>query len=110
MHLPHTTLTRMHQEVLMTQCSVNQKYMHCCVHQEMRNPVLLHQRVIQQGFREYFFAYKQFKSLSNHPIFHAKKHQIALLEDEKEQWPKDFLPIKQEERHFRMGHTIKHPS
>jgi hypothetical protein len=109
MHLPHATLTSVHQEVVMTQCCVNQKYRHYCIHQEMNNSALLYNRIIQHGFREYFFAYKQFKNLAMQTILHAKKYQIDLLKDEKpEEWPKDLHPIKTEERHFRIGHTIKH--
>ena len=108
-HLPDPFLTRVHQEVLMTQCSVNQKYMHQCLEQEAKNPALLQQRSVQCGFREYFFAYKRFKELEQQTIVRAKKYQIDLLKDEHpEEWPKDLHPVKTEERHFRIAHTIKH--
>lgn len=108
-------LTLLNQTVLMTQCSVNQKYHHCRLLPEGQ---LLHaalfNRNIRCGFREYFFAFKWLKMMNQkmralHASIHAKKYQIAVLKDDvpEEKVPLLGLPIKMEERHFRMGHTIK---
>jgi hypothetical protein len=53
--------------------------------------------------------------MASHVYFNVKKYQIAVLKDEnsedksKEIKPIDWMPVKTEERHFLMGHTIKHP-
>jgi len=110
-------LTLLNQEVMMTQCCVNQKYMHCSLLLEGKSlHAALLGRNIQCGFREYFFAFKWLKMMglrmrALHASIHAKKYQIAVLKEEanEEKLPLLELPIKTEERHFLMGHTIKRP-
>ncbi len=49
--------------------------------------------------------------MANHVIPNARKYQIAILKDENSEEginrPINWTPIKMEERHFFMGHTIK---
>lgn len=108
-------LTLLNQEVMMTQCCVNQKYIHCSLALEGKplHPVLVG-RNIQFGFREYFFAFKWLKMMGQRmralqASIQAKKYQVAVLKEEaiEEEMPLLEVPIKMEERHFLMGHTIK---
>jgi hypothetical protein len=110
-------LTLLNQEVMMTQCCVNQKYMHCSllIEEKSLHAALLG-RNIQCGFREYFFFFKWLKMMgqrmrSLHASIHVKKYQIDVLKEEafEENFTLLELPIKREERHFLMGHTIKRP-
>lgn len=109
-------LTVFNQEALMTQCCVNQKYHHCrLMPEEHSAQSALFSRNIRCGFREYFFAFKWLKTMNQkmqalHASIHAKQYQIAILKEDvsEEKMPLLGLPIKMEERHFRMGHTIKH--
>jgi hypothetical protein len=49
--------------------------------------------------------------MANQVIPNARKYQIAILKDENSEEginkPINWTPIKMEERHFFMGHTIK---
>ena len=66
-------------------------------------------------FREYFFAVK-FKHLASQSrLPNPKKYQIDLLKEQPEmegflESSQDWMPLKMEERHFLMGHTMKSPS
>ncbi|HEY2810279.1 MAG TPA: hypothetical protein VGJ00_02670 [Rhabdochlamydiaceae bacterium] len=104
------------QEAVSTQCCVNQKHVNHFFLMEGKNAHdTFSRRSIRRGFREYLLASKQFKSMASHVYFNVKKYQIAVLKDEnsedksKEIKPIDWMPVKTEERHFLMGHTIKHP-
>lgn len=105
-------LTTLDHGAVTTQCCINQKHVnHFFLFEKKNSRDLLSQRYVQRGFREYLLASRQFKSM-NHAIPNARKYQIAVLKDENSEEaanrPIDWTPIKMEERHFLMGHTIKH--
>ena len=106
-------LTRLDQGVVSTQCCVNQKHVNHFFLFDGKNPQdLLAGRHVQRRFREYILASRQLKNIAIQVIPNARKYQIALLKDENPDEggnrPMDWMPIKTEERHFRIGHTIKH--
>jgi len=100
------------QGAVSTQCCVNQKHVnHFFLFEGKNSQDILSRRHIQRRFREYLLASKQLKNMANHVIPNARKYQIAILKDENSEEginrPINWTPIKMEERHFFMGHTIK---
>ncbi len=107
-------LTSLDHGAVSTQCCVNQKHVNYFFLFKSNDPQdLLSQRHVQRRFREYLLACKQLKNIVHQAVPNARKYQIALLKDENSEEGTvksiDWMPVKMEERHFRMGHTIKHP-
>lgn len=101
--------------LISTQCCVNQKHVnHFFLLEGKNSQELLSRRHFQMRFREYILACRELKKMPTQDIPNARKYQIAILKDENLEEnvpsrPTDWMPIKMEERHFLMGHTIKHP-
>jgi len=105
-------LTSLDHGAVSTQCCVNQKHVNHFFLFEGKHPQdLLSRRHVHRRFREYLLACRQLKNIAHQAIPNARKYQIAILKDENPDEgitrPIDWMPIKMEERHFLMGHTIK---
>lgn len=115
-HIPSCTgvpMTTLDQGIVSTQCCINQKHVNHFFLSEGKKPQdLFGRRDIQRRLREYLLAIRQLKSMT-HTVPNTRKYQIDILIDENPEErmnrPIDWTPLKMEERHFRIGHTIKHP-
>lgn len=98
------------EEAAMTQCCVNQKHINSFFLNK-KSPDFLTGRDVRRCFKAYSLAFKKLKNMSNYCFNSVKKYQIALLEENtdtklKKDRPIDWMPLKMEERHFLMGHTV----